>query len=72
MKIMENIRIYLNGCEFAYKLNGFVPVVYLEIKNGRKISNGVNGIANKANVSFVTPRSSNSIPVMESIAAKPI
>ncbi len=64
--------IYLNGYEFAYKLNGFVPVVYFEINNGRNISNGVNGMANKANVSFVTPRSSNSIPVIESTAAKPI
>ena len=40
------------------------------MKNGKRISNGVNGIANKAIESFVTPRSSNSIPVIESIAAK--
>jgi hypothetical protein len=54
----------------TYKFNGFVPVVYLEMKNGRRISKGVNGIANSANESFVTPRSSNSRPVIVSIAAK--
>lgn len=55
-----------------YKFNGFVPVVYFEIKNGKRISKGVNGIANKANESFVTPRSSNSNPVIESTAENPI
>jgi hypothetical protein len=67
-----NTKINLNGCDLANKFNGFVPVVYLEIKNGKRISNGVNGIANKANESFETPRSSNSIPVIESTAANPI
>lgn len=43
---------YLNGCEKAYTFKGFAPVVYFEMKNGKRISNGVNGIANKARESF--------------------
>lgn len=54
------------------KLNGLDPVVYREITKGKIISNGINGIARRANVSFLTPRSISSNPVIESTAAKPI
>jgi hypothetical protein len=46
-------------------------VVYLDITNGRIICNGVNGTANKAKESFVTPFLINCNPVIASVAAKP-
>lgn len=37
------------------KLNGSGPLVYLLIKSGKTICNGVNGTAKRPNCSFGTP-----------------